>query len=145
MYMARPRRKGFGLFTPGVPSECDTYGKWIFNPDCWAYSPSAWAQMGMFPTPPALKPPTGPSTVAQETVPGAWTPDQAIAGGVAASQQQAIDFFKTVPYVPDSSGNGGKPPPSPIPGLSLKALIAIGLVAGGGLLLMTMGGGRRRR
>lgn len=49
-----------------------------------------------YPAPPSPAPPPGPSTSAQETVPGAFTPDQAIAAGAAANQQTYQDFFGTV-------------------------------------------------
>ncbi len=88
-----------------------------------------------YPVPPALtQPPVGPSTSAQETVPGAWTPDQALAATAQLQQQQNQAFFDWL----GQNLSSGVPTSS---GLSMTALIALGLVGGGALLLLS----RRRR
>jgi hypothetical protein len=166
MYMARPRRRGLADVPSSMPQTilgipiadyCSDWLKWLTNGYCWAYSPAAWGQMSQFASqataiPKVVPPPAVTSTGVSETVPP--TPakaqaaiDASLAAASAARKQQTLDAFKGMLPVADSGCDPNDPTcgASPIAGLSLKALIAIGLVAGGGLLLMTMGGGRRRR
>ena len=84
---------------PGTPVEtdCSIWYQYALAPECWQYSPSGWAQMnavaiaaGQMPAP---HPPAGPSTIQQETVPGAWTPDQAISVAKDQTTAQLQDYF----------------------------------------------------
>jgi hypothetical protein len=86
---------------------------------------------------PRPPPPAGPSTIQQETVFGAWTPDQAIAGTDWGAYQQAVrDYFGQV-------ATGVKPPtpPTALTPISIAA-IGIGVLA---LVSVLSGGGRGRR
>ena len=169
MYVVRHRR-GLGLSTAGPVSaagiaKCaglvDSGDYWL-SPTCWFYSPSAWIQMRAFqnaaPTN-LTTPPVGPSTVAQETQPGAFTPDQALTATEQAAQTAAVQQMSQVPDVPEGGGSTGLPildwignlfggggEGSTPSGLSTTAKVAIGLAAGVGLLVLTASsGGRRRR
>lgn len=135
MYRARPGSRGLGALaniSQRDISNCSSGWYWLI-PTCWAYSQGAWQQMGSLPTPPAPAPPAGPSTVQQETTPGAWTPDQAIEQAAETTRAQNQAFFGTVPFL---SGDGS--------GLSTTSMIALGLAAGA-ILLLVISGGRRRR
>lgn len=169
MYRARPGSRGMGAApTAQGISDCASFvnaGTYWRSPSCWMYSPSAWVQMQQFSAnapSPLLTPPAAPSTIGQETVPGVWTPDQAITQTEITQQQAATDQMAAVPYVPPGGGStglsladwignlfGGSSSGVGVPavsGLSTTAMIAIGLAAGIGLLVLTSHpGGRRRR
>jgi len=136
------RPHGLGLFQPGVPSECDTYGKWILNPDCWPYSPSAWAQMGQFAqqatTIPAPALPSAPTPEQLATVPPAQLPGTLAEQAATTTQAQNVQAFSTMTPVLDTTGDGSTPT-----GLSTSAMIALGL--GAGVLLLAFSGSRGRR
>lgn len=127
-----PSMQRSGFFTV----DCSSPVTWAFNPACWDNSPAAWAQMnaiatavGPLPTP---HPPTGPSTIQQETIPGAFTPDQAIAGGVQATTQQLQDYFgsasDSLSNMPAGTGGGSATPGSPN-WLYVALFVGIGVVA----------------
>lgn len=87
------------VLNPGslLETNCSVRLQYFLSPECWQYSPSAWDQMnalaiaaGPIPQP---SPPGGPQTLTQETVPGAFTPDQAIAAGVAQTTANLRDYF----------------------------------------------------
>lgn len=138
MYVVRQTRGLGALTAAGIQNCADAVaaGTYWRSPGCWLYSPSAWIQMASLPTPPAPAPPGAPSTVQEETVPGAFTPEQAIAESAAATQAQNLQFFQGVPILADTATGTG---------LSTTAMIALGLAAGVGLLVVTRGTGRRRR
>ena len=82
-----------------IQSAAASVGDWllmhpfgILGPDLTAdYQQKIYG--GAYPNPPAPAPPAAPSTIAQLTVPGAWTPAQAIAAGAAQTKQQNLNFF----------------------------------------------------
>lgn len=49
-----------------------------------------------YPNPPAARPPAAPQTKEEMTVPGLWTPEKAIAGGMQESLKAWRKFFKQV-------------------------------------------------
>lgn len=132
-----PSMQKSGFFTV----DCSSPIPWAFNPVCWDYAPSAWAQMNAIVTAagpiPAPHPPTGPSTIQEETVPGEFTPDQAIAGGVAATQQQLQDYFGGV------ATSLSNMPSDTSTGLSTTAIA--GIAIGGIALILLITSGRRSR
>lgn len=134
-----PSMQKSGFFTV----DCSSPVSWAFNPVCWDYAPSAWAQMNAIATAagpiPEPAPPTGPSTLQQETIPGAFTPEQGISGGVAATQQQLQDYFGGVA----TSLQNMPAAATGAPGLSTTGIAAIAL--GGAALLLILAGGRRGR
>jgi hypothetical protein len=75
-----------------------------------------------YPQPPAPAPPAAPQTQEQMTTPGAWTPDQAIAGSVAATMQRYQDFYNQL---------AGKLPTPAAPKVStwLYAALAVGAIS----------------
>ena len=101
-------RGGLGATcSPSTDANCPFTCYWSTAPNCdinpairaaaggWLCSVpgSSYLSSCAAPTPPAPAPPAGPSTSQQETVLGAWTPDQAIQATAAAQQQQNLDFF----------------------------------------------------
>lgn len=138
-----PSFRESGFFTV----DCSSPLTWALNPTCWDNSPAVWQQMNALATAagpiPEPKPPTGPATLQQETLYGAFTPEQAIAGGAAATKQQLQDYFggvaTSLSNMPGGDGGGGAPPS----GLSPLAIAALG-IGGAALLGVFLTGGRRR-
>lgn len=162
MYGVRTRRgfRGLGALNVSNPAACGFTDLGVLKGICWcasvgqricdavsgpgSYAAAIAAQSPDVAYPPPLVPaaPAGPSTVQQETQPGAFTPSQAIAQADAQTKQQNLDFFKQISASLDQLGGGSGTSGS---GLSTAAMIAIGLAAGAGLLILTGSSGRRRR
>jgi hypothetical protein len=77
--------------------------------------------------PPRPSTPGAPQTYAQMTVPGAWTPDQAIKAGDDQTKANLLNFFTGL----DAKLN---PPNQPISSLALAALAIVGGVVVYGLV-----------
>lgn len=160
MYVVRHRR-GLGAFNVSNPAACGFTDLGVLKGICWctsvgqticdavsgpgSYAAAIAAQSPDVAYPPPLvpAPPTGPSTVQEETQPGAFTPSQAISQASDITKQQNLDFFKQISGNLDQLGGGSG---TSATGLSTTAKIAIGLAAGVGILMLTgLSGGRRRR
>lgn len=159
MSSGRPVARGMGDALPSMQQsgfftvDCSQWLSWIGNPVCWDHPPAYWAQMNAVATAagplPQPAPPTGPSNIQQETVPGAFTPEMGIAGGAAATQQKLQDYFggaaTSISNIPsaalggDGSSDGGTPT---APNLTVIAIAAIA-VAGLAALSFAVGGRRR--
>lgn len=151
----RPMVRGLGQLPSFQQSgfftvDCSSPLTWAFNPACWDNSPAAWAQMNAIATAagpmPQPIPPGGPTTIQQETLPGAFTPDQAIATGVVGTQQQLRDYFGGVATSLSNmpTGTGGQDMTGTTSaGLSPLAIAALGIGAAA-VLGVFLTGGRRR-
>lgn len=156
MYTARPRVRGMGATVADFCTSVWDY----WNPACWAYSPSGWAQQRAFEAQaatiqPPVPPPAVTSTGVSETVPP--TTDQAtaainaaLAQGATQTQAQNLQTFQQMQPVSDTGGSTLSDLVSSLTqtggtGISTTALIAIGLVVGGGILIMSNISSRRRR
>lgn len=139
-----PSYRQSGFFTV----DCSSPVTWAFNPACWDNSPAAWQQMNALATAvgplPEPKPPSGPATLQQETLYGAFTPEQAIAGGKQATTQSLQDYFSgagtSLSNIPGGTGGDGG---GTTTGLSALAIAALG-IGGAALLGVFLTGGRRR-
>lgn len=102
----------------GFNVDCASPLQYYTSPLCWWQTLDDWqagnlqatraavAAAGPIPT---MKP-AGPSTLVQETVPGTWSPDQAITAGDAAYTQALSDYFGGVQQnLSDLAGNPPKP------------------------------------
>ncbi len=145
-------RSNFGLGAANC-SVLPFYGQGLVSPECWCQAvgkticdwmngEGTYAAAVMmnapdvaFPQTPAPPSVTGPSTVEQETVPGAFTPDMAIAGQQAASQNSLAAFFSGIAANAQQAGN----PPA---GTTINWGLWIGIGAAGLLGFALLKGGR---
>lgn len=140
------RARGIGdIFNPSTDPNlaCGFFAGGVFKPECWAQVASQ-IQYGTIPQVVAPPPPHAPATLLQDTLPGAFTPDQALLrpGEAGEPTRQAIVAAESSgAYVP--AGN--------FPGLFDPAAwlkenaVFVALVAGGGLLLFSLLPRRGRR
>lgn len=72
----------------GTATDCSKTASWLANPECWGYSPSAWAQMGQ------LAAPAVPATTAGAAIPAGYTAtatdDWDMASQAAAANTAAV-------------------------------------------------------
>jgi hypothetical protein len=159
MYRVRTRR-GFAAFDVTNPVTCGFTDLGVLKGVCWCASvgqticdavsgPGSYAAAiaaqspaTAYPNPPAPAVPAAPegTAVPSSEAEAATLPGDMAAQGMYKTQQNNLDFFKQVAANLDQLG-GGSPNSS---GLSMTAIIALGLVAGVGLLFMVGSGGRRR-
>lgn len=99
------RGYGLGQLLPTCPTgqtvnvitgECTTSQPWP-NWYCGSFLSDIFGSSGCYPAPTAqLTSPAGPATVVQETQPGAWTTDQAVAATAAAQRAGLQQFYASV-------------------------------------------------
>lgn len=142
------RPRGIGdIFNPSTDPNlnCGFLNFGLFREECWAQvaSQKMWGTFPQVVAPPA---PHAPATVIQDTVPGAWTSDDALlkAGEAGEPTRQAIIAAERAgTYNP--AGNFPMALFDPMAWLKQNAGM-VALVAGGGLVLFSLlsRGGRRR-